>query len=113
MSQKALIELAAPVPVQSITHYKICSWTIEVPRPSLEKEGYCDIWLAKCYLEDGIYYELELPGLNIRIEGLDFEELSETATTVKDLLTDSTEILSQFLVDHGYLEGVVILVNGA
>ena len=109
---RALIQLATPETIPVITHLKICNWTFEVPRPIFEKDGYVDIWLAKCYLENDNYYEIEIPGINIRIEGEYFDQLKNLPTTIKPLMEDSTEILSQFLIDCGYFEGIVVLKSG-
>ena len=109
---KALIELATPESIPVITHLKICNWSFEVPRPALSKDGFVDIWLAKCYVHEGIYYEASIPGINIKLEGEDFEVLKEIPTTTKPLMEDATEILSQFLIDRGFFTGNVVLVNG-
>jgi hypothetical protein len=111
MAEKAFIELTNIETFHEITHYKICNWTFEVPRPSLGKEGYLDLWLAKCYPDSGNYIEPPVPGVNIKIEGADFEDLISRSTTVKDLITDSMQIISDFLVEKGYVDGVVILAE--
>ena len=106
-----LIELAVPVITPNITYLKICSWKFEVSRPELDKNGFIDIWLAQCYLEDGLYKESPLPGINIKLENAAFDELIATPTTVKDFMTDSIEILMNFLLDYAYLEGSVVFVE--
>ncbi len=111
MAEKAFIELADIETFHEITHYKICNWTFEVPRASLGKDGYLNIWLAKCYFENGVYVEPEVPGVMINIVGDDFDDLVSRDTTVKDLITDSMQIISEFLVEKGYLNGTVILAE--
>ena len=108
----SIIQLTQPEIFPTITHLKICNWTFEIPRALLGKDGFVDIWLAKCYLEDGIYYEVEVPGINIKIEGEDFNELKELPTTIQPIMKDATAILSQFLVDKGYFSGIMVEVNG-
>lgn len=110
---KAVIELSVPESVPAQTHVKICSWIFEVARPAFGKDGFVDIWLAKCYEDEaGNFVEPEVPGLNIKVEGEDYDALIAIPTTVQDLITDSTQILSQFLIDHGYIDGVVIIREG-
>ena len=102
-----LILTSSPLVCPTLTHWKICSWKFEVPRDSLGKPGSIDIWLARCFLQDGEFIESEMPGLNVVIAGAEFEEFIEISTTTQGLMDDSIQILGQFLIDKGYISGTL------
>ena len=93
------------------THLRICKYEEEIYRPGQyhEKLGYFIIYTAKCFKQDEIYIEIpNWPGNEFRIEGAEYEELSNIETTGKLLTCDATEIIGQFLIDKGYVEGKLV-----
>ena len=93
------------------THLKICKYEEEIHRPDQcrEKPGYFIVYTAKCFKQDGIYIEIpDWPGEEFRIEGREYDEIRNIKTTTKSLVDDVTEIISQFLIDKGYVEGKLV-----
>jgi hypothetical protein len=104
-----VIALTNPIPMPSITHLKICSVKIEVPRPEFGAEGYADIWIARCYKDGDLYIESPtMKGINIILRGEEFEALTSLATTNKSLFVDFMETIEQFLIDRDYFTGNVV-----
>lgn len=93
------------------THLRICKYEEEIYRPGQchEKLGYFTVYTAKCFKQGGVYIEIpSWPGQEFRIEGKDYDELRNTKTTTKPLADDVAEIIGQFLIDKGYIEGKLV-----
>ena len=93
------------------TYFRICKYEEEIHRSGQlhEKPGYFIVYTAKCFKQGGIYIEIPgWPGQEFRIEGSEYEELRNIKTTTKSLADDVTEIIGQFLIDKGYVQGKLV-----
>jgi len=93
------------------THLKICKYEEEIYRPGQfhEKPGYFIVYTAKCFKQGRVYIEIpNWPGQEFRIAGDEYDELRNIKTTTKPLADDVSEIIGQFLIDKGYVEGKLV-----
>jgi len=58
--------------------------------------------------EEDISTEFDKEKKVFRIQGKDYDELRNTKTTTKPLADDVAEIIGQFLIDKGYVEGKLV-----
>ena len=93
------------------THLRICKYEEEIYRSGQyrEKPGYFIVYTAKCFRQGRVYIEIpNWPGQEFRIDGAEYEELRNIKTTTKPLADDVAEIIGQFLIDKGYVEGKLV-----
>lgn len=92
-----------------MTHYRICAWKFEVPRLKLDKKGFIEIWLAKCYDNNGLFEEIPgLEGVYIKLEDEVFDNLTKVSTKKDALMDGSLEAIAQYLIDKKYIDGEIV-----
>lgn len=95
-----------------ITHARIVNVKFEVARPFNNKEGFVDVWIAKGYLKNGIFYEAPgYPGVNIVIENEELILMMTQTVLGSSLALEVFKILSQYLLDTDKLEGVLEIIE--
>ena len=111
-------ELAVYIPAlaatKDLTHWRMCAFKAETPRPNHLKPGYLDIWFAKCYFDDGNVIEASgIPGPfdggRYRLEGEELEVLQAQLTVggLPATYECMVAILTAMLV-LGLLDGTLI-----
>lgn len=94
------------------THARICNYHEEIKRIDQFKprDGWFIVYLALCFKNDeGAYIEIpEWEGLEFKIEGEKYEILANVDTTTQPFSADVCQIIGQFLIDEGYIEGTLI-----
>jgi len=116
--REVLIELATgeaypvnPGIFPAITHARIVNLNWEIGRAAEAKDGWIEIWIAKGYLmADGDIRFFEAPGL----AGILDPQLPDVITQITgmdDLEVEVCKVLSQALIDLGYINGTVVVLN--
>ena len=101
-----IIELSQ-IELEKITHIRICNINWEVER-SVEKQGHMTVWLARCYIENDQYIEdNRYSGVKITIVNSEYDDLKDTITEATTLQNDFEKIISQWLINNHYVEGIV------
>lgn len=96
----------------TVTYWKVCNITYEVERSDNGKDGYLDVWIAKCYKDGNDYIEIpELGGINVKIEGGEFSQFEAYGIIPSSGATcfDFIRTVTQFLIDKGYIDGTLIV----
>jgi len=120
--REVLIELATgevypvnPGIFPAITHARIVNLNWEIGRAAEAKDGWIEIWIAKGYLmADGDIRFFEAPGLagmNIKILDPQLPDVITQITGMDDLEVEVCKVLSQALIDLGYINGTVVVLN--
>lgn len=115
-------ELGVYIPVtaqyKDLTHWRMCAFKAETPRPCHMIPGYLDVWFAKCY-QDGTKF-IEAPGIpgpfeegQYRIEGEELAALQAVLTTGG--MPATYECMAAILIallELGVLEGTIVPDEG-
>jgi len=94
-----------------ITHYKICAWKFEVPRPELGIPGYIQIWGVRSRKKNGIYAEaLDVPTFEFLIQEQEFDEFIGRGTQKSpNFVTATLTAIWEFLIFKGYVNGSTVV----
>jgi hypothetical protein len=105
MSSKILV-LATPE-VKTLTHLKIAAIKVEVER--VGKAGFIEIWFAKTTHVNNVWVEVPgEPGINVKIEGQEFEAFKAQQIDVKSI-DDLETILYDYCVYAGHIPGGTVI----
>lgn len=116
-----MIELTTPVPYENLhgiempgmpelTHMSLVAFKFEPPRVSMEKNGYCEFWVAYVYRHSGFNWEPEMPAFYLKIDDqhADWMNLATYAyqgTNISAII----KTLEMWLIDRGYIIGTWVL----
>lgn len=92
----------------NITHERIASFNIEIPRPDDFKTGYLDIWLEKGYL-NGTKMQLApgYPGENIKIEEPELFSFIMGMIAAGSVGLELMRVMHTYLVTTDRIDGAV------
>lgn len=111
-------ELSVHIPVlattKDLTHWRMCAFKAEAPRPHHLIAGYLDIWFAKCFIDGES--AIEAPGIPGPFDGGRYRVEDDTLVALQGRLT--TGGLPSFyemqmsifltLLEIGALDGTIV-----
>lgn len=118
--KEAILELTNPEYYEKngdlfpvITHERIVNMKFEIARPYDEKNGYAEIWIAKCYIVDNVLYEAPgLEGKRIYIDETDGEifEFADSSIGSQDTaFIELCKTIWLYLIEKGYVDGTLVI----
>lgn len=109
-SDQVVIELTTEEEI-TVEYWKVCNIRYEMERIDNGKDGFVDVYLAKCIKDGDDYVELDYDQQHFKIEGGEFSQFEayDMIPSVDPTCFDFIRTVSQFLIDKGYVDGTVVI----